>query len=366
MSSPTTAIVGGGVIGLSLALELQQRGRNVTVLERHHCGDVAHGAATPASAGILGVNDPGHPAQMQVLCTHSYALYPEFLARIAELSGRAVPFDHTHLLEAFVDGERGDDGGRGELLTVEQLRELEPELIPGDAQWYRREEPSLDPRLLCAALLAACRAAGVDVRENEPVMSMTFGVNEVTLHTPTAVYSAEQFCLAAGAWSGELLAPSPCGAQDLPSPVPTVPRRGQILCLQLPQHPIRHAVRPIGCYLVPRATNLLIGSTVEFAGFEVATQPDVIDSLHAAVARSYPALASAQRLDQWAGLRPGTSDDLPILGALPQPGCFVATGHFRNGILLAPATAKVMADLMDGREPAVQLDAFSPTRFAHA
>ena len=360
MPSPSTVIAGGGVIGLSLALELQKRGRAVTVLERHHCGDVTHGAATPASAGILGTDDPGHPAQMQELCSYSYALYPEFLARLAELSGRAVPFDHTHLLEAFADCAAEDDRERGELLNAEQLRELEPELIPGDAHWYRREEPSLDPRLLCAALLAACRAAGVDVRENEPVMSLTFGANEVSLHTPHAVYVAEQFCLAAGAWSGGLL-----GAQDFAPLVPTVPRRGQILCLQLPQHPIRHAVRPIGCYLVPRATNLLIGSTVEFAGFEVATQPEVIDSLQALIAQSYPALASVQRLDQWAGLRPGTPDDLPILGALPQPGCFVSTGHFRNGILLAPGSAQVMADLMDSREPQVALDAFLPGRFTH-
>lgn len=368
MSSPTTLIAGGGVIGLSLALELQQRGRRVVLLERDHCGDTANGAATPASAGILGVNDPDHPPRLQPLADLSYSLYPNFLLRLEQLSGRAVPLDTTHALEAFSGGisTKGTtplDRSPGELLTEAQLREFEPDLVPGDAAWYRREEPCLDPRLLGAALLAACRAAGVDVRENQPVMSVTLGVSEVQLHTPDSMYSAEQFVIAAGAWSEGLFS---AAMADFAAIVPTQPRRGQMLALQGPQHPIRHTVRAPGVYLVPRADGrLLAGSTVEFAGFEVATQPEVMDELHAAAAQAYPSLATSQRLDQWAGLRPGTPDDLPILGALPHPGCFVATGHFRNGILLAPATAQAMADLMDCREPPVSLDAFAPARFSN-
>lgn len=370
MPTPSTIIAGGGVIGLSLALELQQRGRRVVVLERDHCGDTANGAATPASAGILGVNDPHNPPQMQPLADLSYSLYAEFLERLEALSGRGIVFDTTHALEAFVGGmsakgETPINRSPGELLTVDQLRELEPDLVAGDAEWYRREEPCLDPRLLCAALLAACRAVGVDVRENEPVMSMTCGIGEISLHTPTGIYSGEQFCLAAGAWSGGLFGGEPCGVADFSAMVPTVPRRGQMLALSSPQHPIRHTVRAPEVYLVPRPDGrVLSGSTVEFAGFEVATQAHIMDELHAGAAQAYPSLAVSQRLEQWAGLRPGTPDDLPILGALPQEGCFVATGHFRNGILLAPGTAQVIADLMEGREPGVSIAAFAPTRFA--
>lgn len=356
--SPQTVIIGGGAIGLALALELRQHDKQVVVLERHHCGDTANGAATPASAGMLGVSDPHHPPPLRPFAEYSYSLYPEFLERIQQLSGREVSLGPTHTLEAL---PRHEAAGRHPL-SKEELQTLEPELVAGDSDWYLREEPCLDPRVLSAALLAACRAAGVEVRENEAALDYGTSLAGMTVRTADSVYSAEHLVFTAGAWTAALTADD----------IPTEPRRGQMLVLQLPQHPIRHSIRATDVYLVPRPdARLLVGSTVERAGFDVSVQQGVIDRLHAAAAAVFPALAAAQRLDQWAGLRPGTPDDLPILGPLRQraafpsrPRVFAATGHFRNGILLAPGTARVMAQLLLGKTPAVSLAAFSPSRFS--
>jgi glycine oxidase len=355
--APPILVLGGGVIGLSVALELRLLGLDVVVLERSHCGDTANGAASPASAGMLGFSDPHHPPQLRAFAEFSYSLYPEFLDRIEQWSGRRVPLGPTNTLEALTEAE---SAGRTSLREAE-LHDLEPELVPGKHTWFLREEPCLDPRLLCAALLAACRAAGVDVRENEPALEFAPSLAGMMVRTEQGVYQASQLVLASGAWTTELTS----GA------VPTEPRRGQMLLLQLPHHPIRHSIRAKDCYLVPRADGLLVGSTVERTGFDASVQPSVMAHLHAAAAEVFPSLTAMPRLDEWAGLRPGTPDDLPIVGPLRQhaafpslPRSFACTGHFRNGILLAPGTARVMAQLLQGKTPAISLANFSPARFS--
>jgi glycine oxidase len=128
---------------------------------------------------------------------------------------------------------------------------------------------------------------------------------------------------------------------------------------------LRHIVRAPGVYLVPRSDGrLLIGATVEDAGFDKRVVPETIQRLHEAAIAILPALAGAKLLEAWAGLRPATPDRLPILGPTSLPGYFVATGHFRDGILLAPITARIMADLIAGATPAFDLTPFTPDRFA--
>jgi glycine oxidase len=355
--APRTYIVGGGVIGLSLALQLRLQGKEVVVLERYACGDTEHGAASPASAGMLGVYDPRHPPALRPLAEFSYRQYPEYLQCIEQYSGLKVPLHTSHVIEEFAPGVPAV----GDPLLAEELLSIEPELAPGNAAWVRREEPCLDPRQLMAGLLAACRAAGVVIHENEPVLRVEPALYGNTVVTQQATYQADLLVWCAGAWTTELTRGN----------IPTEPRRGQMLLLEAPEVSIRHAIRGTAAYLVPRAGGtVLVGSTVEHAGFDFQVQPHTLDHLHAAAAELVPRLARARRVGQWAGLRPGTPDDLPILGALRQEGAFpsmprifAATGHFRDGILLAPGTAHVMAQVLRGLTPSVSLADFSHARF---
>jgi glycine oxidase len=138
-----------------------------------------------------------------------------------------------------------------------------------------------------------------------------------------------------------------------------------MLCLAMPKRDlIKHVIRSPKAYLIPRSDGrLLVGATVEEAGFDKRTDADTMQRFHKAAIELVPQLADARILEDWAGLRPGTPDDLPILGASATPGYYVATGHFRDGILLAPITAKVMAHVVEGTEPKYDLKAFSPSRF---
>jgi glycine oxidase len=138
-----------------------------------------------------------------------------------------------------------------------------------------------------------------------------------------------------------------------------------MLCLISPSHYLlKHVIRAPEVYLIPRSDGrILVGATVEEAGFDKRTNVETIQRLHHAAIAIVPELRNAKILEDWAGLRPGTPDALPILGPTATPGYYVATGHFRDGILLAPITAQVMADEITGKEPAFNLDAFSPSRF---
>ena len=160
----------------------------------------------------------------------------------------------------------------------------------------------------------------------------------------------------AGAWAGQIG----------PYAFPTRPVKGQMLCVIMPEKElVRHVVRAPEVYLIPRSDGrMLIGATAEEAGFDKQTVPEAIQKLRRAAVDLVPKLNDARFLSAWAGLRPGTPDGLPILGATPTPGYFVATGHFRDGILLAPVTAKMMGDLISGRAPDWNIAGFSANRFS--
>jgi glycine oxidase len=168
-------------------------------------------------------------------------------------------------------------------------------------------------------------------------------------------YAAPVVVNCAGAWAGQIG----------PHQFPTRPVKGQMLAVVgVPHGVLRHVIRSPEVYLVPRSDGrILIGATVEEAGYDKRTNADTIQRLHQAAVEMIPALAKGRVLEAWAGLRPGTPDDLPIMGATATPGYFVATGHFRDGILLAPVTAFVMAQLITGAKPEHELAAFSAHRF---
>jgi glycine/D-amino acid oxidase-like deaminating enzyme len=228
------------------------------------------------------------------------------------------------------------------------------------------KERSVDPRHLTAAAIAAARHRGIDFSSGDHVLAVEVADGKASgVRTNKTQFAAGMVVNCAGAWAGQIG----------PHPFPTRPVKGQMLCVAMPQKElVRHVVRTVGLtpdvYLIPRSDGrMLIGATVEEAGFDKQTVPETILKLRQAALELVPKLADARILEAWAGLRPGTPDGLPILGATPTAGYFVATGHFRDGILLAPVTANVMGRMMTGQivtgqRPQIDMSKFSANRFA--
>jgi glycine oxidase len=351
MQHPDICIAGAGIVGLSLALELHHRGLRVAVLDR----GTPLAEASTAAAGMLAASDPDNPPQLRPLANLSLSLYPQFLERLHSLSSLRVPF-HTHnTLQALPP----HDTSATTFLTANDLTHLLPALVPGDYRFILLDEHSLDPRELAAALLAAVRATTIDLQPHSAVLSTRSHLNSVEAHTTTGILYAAKFIDCTGAWV--TATPSLC----------IKPKKGQMLSVALPpSRPLHLVVRTPDIYIVPRTTNpaivrAIIGATVEDVGFDKTIHPDDIAHLRSLAATLLPVLADAPQLEAWAGLRPATPDGLPLLGALPvQPDHYIATGHYRNGILLAPATAHVMAQTILGEPTSLDLSPFSPARFS--
>jgi glycine oxidase len=349
MQHPDICIAGAGTIGLSLALELHYRGLRVTVLDR---GNPLAEAST-AAAGMLAAADPDNPAQLRPLADLSLSLYPAFLERLHALSGIFVPF-HTHsTLQALAPHITADN-----ILTTTDLARLLPALLPGDRRFVLLDERSLDPRKLAAALLAAARTTAIDLRTHTPVLSLQSHPGSIEVHTPTGIFYAAHFIDCTGAWAATT------------SALGIVPKKGQMLAVSLPSSlPLHLVVRSPEIYIVPRTANsteqrAIIGATIEDAGFDKTVRAADIAHLRSLAAALLPALADAPELEAWAGLRPATSDGLPLLGTLPtRSHHHIATGHYRNGILLAPATAFLMAQSIMDEPTSLDLSFFSPARF---
>lgn len=316
------AVVGGGTMGLAIALELSGRGHTVQVHESGSTSARRPGQASYAAAGMLAPDDPDRPPALRSLGQESLRLYDDFLHRIEAVSGLRVPYQTTDAIEYTADGSS-----------------------------HLLRERSIDPRQLHEALTVSAVAAGVRFR---------FGVD---VAAPLEGFAAVIF--AAGAW------------QRIASLAGAIrPRKGQMLRVKIPDGLALNKVhRAQDIYIVPRTTgpqrgSALIGATVEDCGFDTEVEPSTLAALRQRAARLIPDLgdaAAAPELESWAGLRPATPDALPLIGRVPgQGGQWVAAGHFRDGILLAPVTAAAVADMVEGREPAIDLSLFDPGRFAQA
>jgi len=221
------------------------------------------------------------------------------------------------------------------------------------------KERSVDPRKLGAAAARAAKHRGIDMVTGSSVSEVSVSAGSATsIKTAKASYASGIVVNCAGAWAGQVG----------PLLFPTRPVKGQMLSVVgAPQGCLKNVVRSSEVYLVPRSDGrILIGATVEEAGYDKRTIPETIQGMHRAALRTLPVLQQARIHEDWAGLRPGTPDDLPILGETQIPGYFVAAGHFRDGILLAPITGQVMSELITGSEPTHDLSAFSPSRFSFA
>ncbi len=341
-------IIGGGIIGLSLAISLRKRGAGVLVVERGEPGR----EASHAAAGMLTDFMLETPAALQSLATASASMYPEFVHQLQDESGVNCDLrDQGTLVFPAHEHLRHFAG-----LDPAPLVELEASLADPTRPAFHLKERSVDPRALVAAALQAAKHREVDVASGTTVLEVLTSEGRVsTVLTERTSYHAPVVVNCAGAWSGQIP----------PYNFPTRPVKGQMLSVVGEVAKLRQVIRSPEVYLVPRSDGrLLIGATVEEAGYNKRTTADAIQRMHRAAIALIPALAEARVLESWAGLRPGTPDDLPILGPTNIPGYFVATGHFRDGILLAPITAHVMAQVITGIEPDQDLTRFSSTRFA--
>jgi glycine oxidase len=345
-------IIGGGIIGLSLSISLRKKGARVLAVERGEPGR----EASYAAGGMLVDCSLETPAALQPLAVASARMYPEFAHELETESGMKVDLrDQGTILIPAPEHVHERPGFRVSDLLPAPLAELEPELA--DSPAFYLKERSVDPRALTSAALKTAKNRGVDFSSGDPVTAVNVSDNHVTGVTTTKTsFLAPKVVNCAGAWSGMIS----------PYKFPTRPVKGQILCLAMPSRTLlKHVIRSPHAYLIPRSDGrLLVGATVEEAGFDKRTDPATIKRLHSAALNLVPKLRDARILEDWAGLRPGTPDALPILGETASPGYYVATGHFRDGILLAPITAHVMTAVVERRDPQYDLTLFSPARFA--
>jgi glycine oxidase len=347
-------VVGGGIIGLSLSIALRKRGARVLVVERGEPGR----EASYAAAGMLVECSLETPALLQPLATASARMYPEFVHELQDESGVDIDLrDDGTIFFPSPEQLRERPGFAEENSLPASLAELEPFLADPKRPATFLKERVVDPRTLGAAALKGAKHHGVDISSGSEVTEVLISGERVTgVRTEKTSYTAPAVVNCAGAWAGNL------GPQRFP----TRPVKGQMLSVVGgPRNTPRHVIRSPEVYLVPRSDGrVLIGATVEEAGYDKRTVPNVIEGMHRAALRLMPTLSGARILEAWAGLRPGTPDNLPILGATATPGYFVATGHFRDGILLTPVTAQVMAQVVTGAKPEYDISAFSPGRFA--
>ena len=361
-------IVGGGAIGLSISYELARRGERVRVIDyqstRHQTSWAATGILPPANA------DAAHDAYGR-LCGLSCGLHAELAERLADETKLDVGYrrcgglhlartagESVSLLAAA--GQWADDGNRVEVVDIRELPRRFPVLREAVASgqiraacWLPDEAQVRTPRLL-KALRIACQQQGVEISANQRVLNLAVrGDQVVAVETTHEKIRGDHFCVAAGAWSESIL-------RKVGWTIETQPWRGQIALLEAVKCPFNFVVNEGPNYLVPRDENLvLVGSTVEEVGFDDRVTEDAIEELILYARDLIPSLAKARCLRSWAGLRPGSPDGFPYLGRVPHlPNLYVATGHFRSGIYLSPATARVMSQLMNGETPDVDLESF--------
>jgi glycine oxidase len=367
MSEREILVIGGGIIGTSIAWRLAERGCSVTLVERGTVGEQASWCA----AGMISVqadaahsNDPAFVA----LCRDSLALYPEYMADLEAITDGGVEYHRSGSLYVSAPGSDGAD--RDRLAESQEACGIAAERIDGEHLHQRvgalhkeighglflGEDQHVDNRSLMMALSFAARACGVNVVEGEFVTGLIVdGESVVGVETKSGEHRADQVILAAGAWSGRV-------GESIGLEIPTRPVKGQMCTVQLEPGTLTTIVHSNGVYLVPWADGkTYVGATVEEEGFDTRLDFEKIDTLLQRAAELVPAVADAEVLESWVGLRPGTPDMMPILGRSERPGLILATGHFRSGILLAPKTAQVIAGLICGDD--VDLSAFSAERF---
>ncbi len=370
VASSDVVVVGGGIIGLAIARQAARAGLSVRLLEKGQPGRESSGAA----AGMLGVHlESERIGPLDALALESRGLYADFARQVESESGIDPALTREGALLLAGPGEPAASlerrcalhraaGLRVEHLGADDLRRLEPGLAPGvEGALFLPDEACVDNVLLVRGLHLAASRAGVRVHAGTPVSHLLVEDGRVVGVAAAAErFPASAVVIAAGAWSGGIDGP---GSPALP----THPVRGQIVCFDPPEPAFRRILFREAFYLVRRrAGRVLAGSTMERVGFDARVTAAALASLTGAALALVPALGDAPFHSAWAGLRPATDDGLPAIGRGALPGLLYACGHLRNGILLAPVTARLVVALLRGQDPGMDLAPFSPLRFATA
>jgi glycine oxidase len=365
-SSATTdvVIVGGGVMGSACAWELARAGHKVVVLER----SVPGAEASSAAAGILGAQSEAHaPGPLAGLALESRRLYPAWVRALGRATGIDAGYRESGALRVVFAAagvrrlvrEVAWQKPRPRALDRAALVKREPALgarVQGGIAFER--DARVDPRALFRALHIAAARSGVDFRSGAYVRRVVTEAGRaagVALDDGSVV-RASDVIVAAGSWTTLVE-----GLGIAPGAV--VPARGQIVELETPEPLLTSVVLGPRAYLVPRDDGrLLVGSTMEFVGYRREVTAGAVRDLLDAAIELVPALANASVRQSWSSFRPYTKDELPLIGPTPTPHLWLASGHHRNGILLAPVTAAVVAALVSGKRPRVPLGPFAPGR----
>ena len=356
-------VVGGGIIGCAAALELAGAGCRVTVFERATPG----AEASSAAAGLLAPIDESTETNFARLALASWRLYPDVVRDLQERTGIDVEYVTRGTIYPTGAAQK-----RRDVAAWADIKEFGVELLQGED--VHRLEPALSPKILHAifvkgdhwlnnqrlvlAYAQAAAAAGVELKTGCNVSRLVVEGGKVRgLVTEGERVEGDAILLAAGAWSGELMA-------ALGAPLRIEPRRGQMIALAHVPPVLTYCVHG-EVYMAPRPSGeLLVGATVERAGFQRAVTAEGISGLLHSAIELVPALRELPIARTWCGFRPWAPDSLPVLGPWPGiEGLFVATGHFRSGILLAPITARLMTEWITGKEPSLWVKDFLPDRF---
>lgn len=362
-------VIGGGLIGCAIAWEAAQRGLRVTVIERDEVG----WGATHAAGGMLApLAEADGESPFLRICCRSAELYPGFVAKLRDTVGLDVEYRTEGTI--FVSLNETDDeelesrfrwqrdcGMNIERLSRANLLGIEPSLNP-EVRWallFPNDHQVNNRRLIKAVYAAAC-SAGVEFRTNtnaERLLIRKDGGHQVIrgVQADGKVFEAEKVVIAAGSWSSRIAETPETGI---------VPIRGQMVAVRNAVPPVRHTIYSRRGYLVPRLDGRLIaGSTTENAGFECLNTAGGISTVITNALEIMPGFANQPIVETWAGLRPRAADHLPVIGPDASiRGLIHATGHYRNGILLAPLTALVVGDLLTGSSPEIDLTPFLPSR----
>lgn len=345
-------VLGGGAIGLAIALELQLKGQSVTVLNRsfsESAGLAAAGMLAPQAEGI-------EPGPLLDLCLRSRALYADWTRKLEDLTGLETGYWPCGILTPVYEAPAATTEHWLHRAELDRLQPgLGPDVVGG---WWYPEDAQVDNRALMQGLRLACQDQGVQLYEGVTVQALAQDGDRITgVQTSAGEWQATHYILATGAWAASLL------------PHPVAPRKGQMLSLQVPPEfgltqPLRQVLFG-DVYVVPRRDGrIVIGATSEAVGFLPNNTPAGIQGLLARAIRVFPSLQDFPIQELWWGFRPETPDQAPILGPGPFDNLTLALGHYRNGILLMPITAQLISNLIVNQQADPLLDAFHYSRLA--
>jgi glycine oxidase len=353
-------VIGGGVIGLTVARELAPR-KSVLLLDRGSTGQGTSRAAAGMLTPLSEADDQGPFFQLTRL---SHSMYDRFVCDLETETTLDCGYAKNGLLAVASDEKSAatlvrryewqkEAGFDVQLLSSADVLKLEPLLTaPVAAAVFMPGERSVTPRRLVNALRESCLKRGVDMR-------LGLHVEEIApnaIRVGHMMLEARHIVVASGVWSAEF--------KGLNPPIPVYPRKGQILSLGMPPGAFRHMIRWGHSYFMPRPSGeLVVGATNEDAGFDMSNTPAGLGGLLTEAQQISSHTGDYPILETWTGLRPATPDGLPILGPSAIPGVYYATGHYRNGVLLAPVTASIISDLIEHRSTSQIIEPYSPSRF---